>query len=102
MLGVPLKVYQDYFTPNIKTRVKATTDPLSVSTSMYIEVDIARELGMTLEEYQKLSRRERKIQMFFRVLSSEKERHAYEESRAKAEREAQLNQQANSPQGRFR
>ena len=102
MLGVPLKVYKDYFTPNIKTRVKATTDPLSVSTPMYIEVDIARELGMTLEGYQKLSRRERKIQMFFRVLSSEKEKHAYEESRAKAEREASLNQQGHDSLSRFR
>ena len=99
---MPIKIYEEHFLPNRKTQIKAQIDPLSISTGLYIELELAKEHGLTLREYRKLPRYERKLWLMFRVLSSEKEKHAYEELRAKAEREAQFNQQANSPQGKFR
>ena len=50
-----------------------------------MEVGIARELHMTMEEYQKLPRRERRLQYLYSVLSTEKERYAIEEAKKESE-----------------
>lgn len=89
---MPLKVYREHFEPNIKMKAKAAISPLSVSTSFYTECEIAKDLGMTYEQYKKsTSRKERKLQILFRILASEKERYAYQQSKEEAEREARLN-----------
>ena len=101
-MGMPIKVYEEHFLPNRKTQIKAQIDPLSISTGLYIELELAKEHGLTLGEYRKLPRYERKLWLMFRVLSNAKDQHSLDEIKAKAEREAQFNQQANSPQGKFR
>ena len=103
-LGMPLAVYREHFgQANIKTRIRSQTAPLSVSTSFYVECEIAKSLGMTHEQYrQQTSRKERILQLLFRILSNAKEVHSYEESKAKAERDAQFNQNAQGIDSRLR
>ena len=102
MLGMPQRVFRDSFVPNVRTKVKSKTQPLSVSTSTYIDLEIANEMRMTLDEYRKLPIRYRKMRLFHRVLAGEKERFSYDEAKRKSDQESRMNQRSTGKQGRFR
>lgn len=99
---MPQKVFRDNFVPNVRTKVKSKTQPLSVSTNVYVELEMANEMRMTLDDYRKLPIKYRKMRLFHRVLAAEKERFAYDESKRKSEQESRLNQRSSGKQGRFR
>lgn len=71
--------------------VKAKTDPLSYGTMLYTEVTLAKQCGMSLGEYKKLPRTERRILYFHYILEGKKEEHAYAKSREESERKAAMN-----------
>ena len=86
---MPVQVYREYFGDrSAMTKGKASIEPLAYSTHLYTECDIAKDLGLTLGQYQALPRKERKTWIFHRVLAVEKEKHQIEVSKAKAQRDA--------------
>lgn len=87
---MPLRVYREFFVPNLKTKAKAQTEPLAVSTHFYMECELADEKGWSLEHFYKLSRKERKTWLFFKVLKGEKEKYGYEKAKEESERRARL------------
>ena len=93
---MPLSVYREYFTSNIRTRAKAQTNPLSVSTKLYTDWELAADLHMTVEQFHKLPRRERRLQLFCKILSNKKEEHAYKEAKEKSERESRMERDTDS------
>lgn len=88
-LGFPYALYERISDPGAIGKAKAQIEPLSVSTREYVECRIARELGMTVQAYQSLPRRERQRWYFFTILEKEKEIWAYDEAQKEAELKAQ-------------
>jgi len=85
-LGFPIPLYRKLFLEvGIMDKTRAKVEPLKYATGVYVEMGIARELGMTYEQYQKLPRRERRMQYLYSVLSAEKERYAIEEMKKESE-----------------
>lgn len=97
-LGFTQGLIKKLFDPGPLERNKIQTEPLLASTRMYLECRIARSLGMTYEQYQQLSRRERQIWYYFHILEPEKEAYAYEEAKRKAETDVK----STTPHQRFR
>ena len=93
---MPISVYREYFVPSIKTKAKAQSSPLTVSTSFYLDCELADEKGWSLEEFYKLSRRERRAWLFFKVLHGEKEKFAYQNAREESERRARMEHNVDS------
>ena len=82
-------------------RRQAANHPLEFSTPLYVEWDTAKSLGMTVEQYQKsVSRRERRIQYYGRILASEKERHQYDKMKEEREMESRKTESVYSTTGR--
>ena len=59
---------------------------MEYSTPTYFEMDTAKTLGISLKHYHSLSRRERKLWYYYRILASKKEEYQYE--KIKREHEA--------------
>ena len=88
-LGYPASLIAEMVEgPSASQVFEQKTKPLKFSTRFYIEVDTAKELGMSIAEYQKLSRWERKVWFYFRYLSGKKDEFARED----AEEERKNNQ----------
>ena len=93
---MPISVYREFFVPSIKTKAKAQTEPLTVSTKLYTDWELATSLHMTVEQFMKLPRRERRLQLFCKILSNKKEEHAYKEAKEKSERESRMERDTDS------
>lgn len=87
---MPLGVYREYFVPNLRTRAKAQSEPLAVSTKFYMEMDLADEKGWSLEQFYALPRQERRAWLFFKILKGAKEKYGYEKAKEESERRARL------------
>ena len=84
-LGFPFGLYEKIFVnPGALEKARAQQEPLHYSTLHYVECKIARTLGMTVADYRKLPRRERRTQYFFEILANEKETYAYDQAKEKA------------------
>lgn len=82
-----MSLYRDLFIdPGAKLIVKRTQEPLSVSTQLYVEFEIAKSLGMSHSAYRKLSRKERRTWYLWYVLANEKERYQVDQARKESER----------------
>ena len=96
MLGFPDSLYGELFgQPRGLVGRKALNHPLGFSTPLYRECEIAQKLQLTLENYRKLSRKERKIWYYHTILANEKERHQYE--KVKQEQDMKRNQAPSMP-----
>ena len=92
-LGYPAIIIAEMLDgPSPAEVVEQRIKPLKFSSRFYIEVETAKELGLTVEQFEKLSRRERKIHFYFRYLSGKKEKFAMDD----AEEERKRNQQRES------
>lgn len=71
--------------PGATTLAKRKTEPLAVSTRLYVDFEIAKSLGVSYTEYKKLPKRERRTWYLWHVLSNEKERYQMDQARKEAE-----------------
>lgn len=84
---MPMSLYRDIFlSPSAKRKVKASLEPLSSSTHLYVEFEIAKSLGMSHSAYKRLPRKERRTWYLWHVLANEKERYQMDQARSESER----------------
>ena len=84
---MPLRIWEELHNPPPLVRAKLKIQPLESATQLYVTCQICQEMGLTLEEYRKMPRRDRLTLYYYMVLKGKKEDHAYEESKRKAEME---------------
>jgi hypothetical protein len=98
LLGFPDSLYEEHFGGRISlAKAKAQQHPLEFSTPYYVECEIAKGMNKSLEEYQKLSRRERLVWYYHRILAAEKEQHQYDEIKRKSDAQAAKPQEPSLP-----
>ncbi len=84
---MPLRMWEELQNPPPLVRAKLKIQPLEAATQLYVTCQIVQEMGISLEEYRKMPRRDRLTLYYYMVLKGKKEDHSYEESRRKAEME---------------
>lgn len=84
---MPLHIWRELNDPPPLLRAKLKTQPLEAATQLYVTCQICQEMGITLEEYRQMPRRDRLTLYYYMVLKGKKEDHAYEENKRKAEME---------------
>ena len=81
-----MSLYRDIFlSPGASRIVKSSLDPLSSSTYLYVEFEIAKSLGMSHSAYKKLPRKERRTWFLWQVLANEKERYQMDQAKSGSE-----------------
>ena len=88
-LGFPDELYEKYFLANPKA--EASPNPLSdFATPFYIEVELASEMQLSLEQWSKIPSMERKLRLYHRILKNEKEKFAIAEQERQAKMKASI------------
>lgn len=91
-LGAPGSFLLELFGDRaMDTAIRAKADPLLFNTPLFTEVTLAKQCGLSLSEYRKLPRIERRILYFHHILTGKKEERSYEKSQEDAQRKAAMN-----------